>query len=56
MVSLLATGGRLTLVMVRLTVAGPELVTLVEGGPGGARCGGGGAAGGTGTRGQLSRP
>ncbi|TMA33557.1 MAG: hypothetical protein E6J88_00720 [Deltaproteobacteria bacterium] len=49
-------GGGGGIVRIGAATAGPELVTLVEGGPGGARCGGGGAAGGTGTRGQLSRP
>jgi len=37
-------------------VAGPQLVTLVEGGSGGAACGGAGAAGEGGASGQLKRP
>jgi hypothetical protein len=43
-------------VYIAASVAGPALVTLTEGGPGGAPCGGGGQAGEAGSKGQLNRP
>jgi hypothetical protein len=43
-------------VIISTPVAGPALVTLTEGGPGGAPCGGGGQRGEAGGSGALTRP
>jgi loricrin len=44
------------IVQITAPAAGPQLVTLVEGGPGGAPCGGGGQRGEAGAPGALKRP
>ena len=49
-------GGGGGIVQISAPVAGPEMVTLIEGGPGGAPCGGGGQRGEVGARGILKRP
>jgi hypothetical protein len=49
-------GGGGGIVQISAPVAGPDLITLFEGGPGGAPCGGGGQRGEAGARGVLKRP
>jgi hypothetical protein len=48
-------GGGGGIVQITAPVAGPQLVTLIEGGPGGSPCASG-AAGESGASGQLKRP
>ena len=49
-------GGGGGIVQISAPVAGPDLVTFIEGGPGGSACGGGGQRGEAGNAGVLKRP